>query len=1134
MKLTTFILFACIVSAFAAPTKAQVQKVTIVGNGISTAEVINMIESQTDYLFVYNENEVNMGRTVQMNVQDQPVASVLKELFAGTNLHYAMEGRHIMLMKREEAEKLQQQKRVVTGVVTDQNGETIIGASITLKGQAGGAITDIDGRFNISAPTNSILVVSFVGYLTQEVAVKNQTNVNIVLKEDLKNLDEVVVVGFNTQKKVNLTGSVAQVKMNDVLGERAVTNVQDAIAGRIPGVIASGSKGEPGAVNSLQIRGVSSINGSSPLILVDNMPMSIDELNPDDIESVSVLKDASASAIYGARAAFGVILVTTKKAQREQKPQFSYSAKLTLTNPQSLLQRATPLQTVQAWKDAGVITWSSYSVDDYYKYLTEYEANPGKYPDGRYEDSNGVIYWLAQTDVTKDVMETGFQQKHDFSVNGGSAKSNYRISYGYLNQNGVLVTNKDQYVRHNISAIYNTDINKYMTVELSTMYSRSKKSDADMTSINGNSLLASTQIYTSYFPLDGMEQNGIYKNFESPRHQLEQIIPDIKNTDRLSMNGKVIIKPFTGMTVTGEYNFQAITANEYHTEKPYDLLNPNTLTASSGGPSQTFYKSSKRQYTNNMANLYANYEKKLNNHFISGVLGMNIETHNTESLWASRYDLINENLPALSQATGDKDLSDGFTEYRLLGYYYRLNYSYGDRYLFEASGRYDGSSKFPKNHRYGFFPSFSAGWRVSEEAFMSPVKDVVNNLKIRASWGGIGNQNIDPYTYLPSMDSKKASWLINGEQVLTLSSPNLVRSNFTWERVYTTNLGVDLGLFDNRLNATFDIYQRRTLDMLGPGMDYPAVLGASSPKQNAADMKTNGWELSIDWRDRVGKVTYGVGFNLSDGKSVITKFNNETKELSNYYEGKEIGEIWGYESDRLFTEDDFVDGTLQSTSTGNLMNGTLKDGVPHFRGQSPNVGDMMYKNANEDGIIDNGSYTLDDHGALRKIGNSSRRYVYGIHADVSWKGFSMNVLFQGVGKRDLWLMNAATYPMSTNWYVTMFEHELNYWSETNRNSFYPRIYDHASGNTSYNTVCQTRYLYNGAYLDLKSVTLSYELPRKLVSRIGLTKVLVDVNGENLYSWNHLPEGIHPENSIRGQGGVYPTMRMFTFGAKISF
>ena len=517
-------------------------------------------------------------------------------------------------------------------------------------------------------------------------------------------------------------------------------------------------------------------------------------------------------------------------------------------------------------------------------------------------------------------------------------------------------------------------------------------------------------------------------------------------------------------------------------------------------------------------------------HDISLMGGYNQESSHTESQYSYRTDVVVGSLPSLSLSTGTPITSDAFEEFAIRGLFYRVNYSYAGKYLFEANGRYDGTSRFPKNSRFGFFPSFSAGWRVSEESFMQGMNSYLSNLKLRASWGSIGNQVIlksdntpDNYPYIPDMNVYLSSWLVDGQKITTLGAPAMVSSSFGWEKVYTLDFGFDLDLFDNKLNTTFDWYRRDTKGMLAPGMELPGVVGASAAKQNAADLKTYGWELKINWRDQIGQVGYRVGFNLYDSQSEITKYDNEAGLIGSniYRKGMKLGEIWGYVTDRFYTEDDFN------------ADGTLKPGIPMFKGAGKVYpGDILYKNFDEDTeYIFQGENTVYHPGDQRIIGNNTPRYQYGITAGVTYKGFDLSIFLRGVGKRDYWRTDQMAWP--TGGWGSLFKETLDFWTPENTDAYFPRVYSQDQTNTSFNRKVQTKYLANAAYLKIQNITLSYTLPKSFCQRIYMDNIRVFVSGENLHTWDHLPEGLESDMLSKG-AWEYPFMKKYSLGINVTF
>ncbi|MEN9919616.1 MAG: hypothetical protein RL662_2052, partial [Bacteroidota bacterium] len=619
-------------------------------------------------------------------------------------------------------------QNIVSGHIKDaKTSEPLIGVYVVLKGNTTiGTTSDEKGNFLLDAPKSSTLVVSYMGYQGKEVSVREQKQLLITLSENDTFLDEVVVVGYGSQKKVNLTGAVSSLKMEDVVADRPVASIADALVGNVPGLTLSGNSGEPGAGYDFEVRGTSSINGGKPLILVDNIAMDISSLNPNDIETVTVLKDASAAAIYGARAAFGVILVTTKKSAKEKKATFSYSTKMTISNAQSLPDRASPIETVQAFKNAGFENMThGQNVDKWLGYLNEYNTNNGAYPLG-YAMDGTMRYSLAETDVTRELLGTGFQQIHDLSVSGGSAKTTYRLSAGILEQNGVLKTSKDSYNRFNISSFLSSDITPWLTTEMSVFYSNDKKQDPYTLSVNGRPIWSQITHCPSYYPTGGMDVDGTYYPFVTPLNMLEAVTPDQVKNDKLNILGRVILKPIKDLIITTEYAINKRFASEtIYNKRITNFMDGQTFQLAPSDAKNSAYRSEKNDSQYNVFNGFATYNKEFANHKFTLTGGVNAEYNYYEELWARRDQMINDELPSIGQAVGVLTAGDNFSEYSLFGTFYRLNYSYKDRYLFETSGRYDGSSKFPKNNRFGFFPSFSVGWRVTEEAFMAKTSSVL-------------------------------------------------------------------------------------------------------------------------------------------------------------------------------------------------------------------------------------------------------------------------------------------------------------------------------------------------------------------------------------------------------------------------
>lgn len=1046
------------------------------------------------------------------------------------------------------AYEVNQAKEQCKGVVKDTSGETLIGASVSVKGTNTGTITDINGAFTLSGiEPGQTLIISYIGFQSQEVVWKGNF-LNIMLKEDSGMLDEVVVVGFGSQKKENLTGAVSQVKMDDVLGDRPITSVKDALQGAIPGLNVSGGA-SPGESKTFNIRGTVSINGMDPLVLIDNVEGDIDLLNPEDIESVSVLKDASSSAIYGARAAAGVILITTKKAKKGDKFTLNYNNNFGFQSSINSPEQAPLDEYLRAYQAAGFADQfyaGGASVSKWREYLAAYKANPSAFNtigDGIYIGEDGRPYYLHEKDVYKSFQETSFMQTHNISATGGTERLSYRIGLGYSNVDGPLIYDRDTYKRKNLSSYLSAEITKWFTQEVDLRYTVADRSQPRG---SGDGIYGMNHI--SFYPSGMMPAEltgtGTELPIGTPENQILYNNPQKTDTDNARIFLRSTFKPFKGLEIVGEYTYERRNRQNSYYANNWTYINEQlgVLDAQTSGD-YLYMDEIHNDY--NALNIYGTYKFSLKDeHNFSIMAGFNQERIQYKDMYTQAFDMVAPSAPSLSSATGKILTGNSYTDTALRGAFYRFNYNYKNRYLFEANGRYDGSSKFPKNSRFGFFPSFSVGWNILEENWTQPLKEWIGGLKLRASWGQIGNQNIANYQYYSTMTPTGNSnyWLKDGEYITYISTPGLISSSFTWETVETFDVGVDLSVLNNRLSATFDWYNRTTRDMLMSGVQLPAVVGVSAPMQNAADMRTKGWELSVNWRDRINDWTYNIGFNLYDYKSTILKYaTNESKVIGYYYEGMTLNEIWGYVSDGYYTIDDF-----ESPETW-----ILKDGVASLQGYNPRPGDEKFVNLRDDlneNEINGGLGTVDSPGDRKVIGNSTPRYNFGINLGVGYKGFSLSALLQGTAKRDVTLGGNALFPFgggATAFYPVYYnqtdywepmgdqgglytEADPEYWVAKNPDAKLFRLYGMLS-NSGSNTRTSTKYLQNGAYLRVKNITLAYTFPKALLSKIYVSGLKLFVSAENLATFTSLPKGYDPERLSWG----YPFYRTISFGLNVT-
>lgn len=1135
----------------------QEARVSIQLNSTSLKQVFYEIEKQTGYSFFIRNNDVNINEKVSINVHEKSVKEVLEILFTGKNIHYEVNGKLISVYKPQQIKR-----SVISGIVRDSAKEPIIGASVVALNTTNGVITDLDGRFLLEVEKLPLKVqISYVGYKSQIVTIADAKTIQVTMIEDTETLDEVVVVGYGSQKKVNLTGAVASVKMDDVIANRPLSKATDALQGTVPGLLVTSSGNAPGKSKSFQIRGAYSVgikndNGSygaaiKPLVLIDNVEGELDMINPEDIETVSVLKDAASAAIYGARAAGGVILVTTKRPKGETTFQLNYNNNFAFATAMNLPEQAPLMEYLQAYSDAAgdqFWTMGSPSVSKWMGYLEQYRKDPSSIStvgDGIYKDADGGVYYLNEKDLVKNMLETSFQQTHNLSMTGGTNKLRYRLSAGYISNDGVLITDKDKYERMNVNGFIAADVTKWFTQEATFSYAHSKNLEpkSALGGIYGTRL-------ASFYP-EGYMPEGVADSkanglpFFTPTNQIKWSNPAKTLYDNPRIFLRSILKPFKDFEMAFEYTFDKNSYDySWYTGKV-------AYTTVQGGkdmsPTNDYLEKEKRYTDYNSINLYGTYSFEVGKYNFKVMAGFNQESSYQEGMSASSYGQAVIEVPSLGAGTSTLKASDYYNEYSVRGGFFRVNCNYQDKYLLEVNGRYDGSSKFPKDSRFGFFPSVSVGWNLTQEKFMQNTQDWLGLLKLRASYGMIGNQNIPAYSFIPTMNinNKYNGWLSGGNYVTAITSiPLLVSNNFTWEKVATIDAGLDLSMFNNRFTTTFDWYQRNTNGMLAPGMQLPAVVGADAPYQNTADMRTQGWEVSLSWRDQIGKVGYRIGANLSDSKSKIVKYNSNTSNILtsslsdgstfwNYYEGKDLGEIWGYEFDGFYSVDDFVD-----TSSWKL-----KEGVVSIDGYNPRPGDVKFKNLKDDergkNIISSGDNTLNNPGDRKVIGNTTPRYLYGINLGVSYQGFDLNVFMQGTGKRDAWLANTLTFPMYADFkFIPLYKGLGNYWKPVNAaegnyavanpNAEFPRIYANY-GNQASNYRQSDKYLSDASYFRIKNVSLAYVFPKSWITKFSLSQLKAFVSVENLATFSSLAKGIDPETLIWD----YPAFSTVSFGFNIT-
>lgn len=1009
----------------------------------------------------------------------------------------------------------------------DQNGETVIGASVVVKGTTNGTITGLDGDFSIpNVKKGDVIVVSYVGYMNSEIIWEGKP-LKIALKEDSKTLDEVVVVGYATVKKANLTGAVSAVD-DKVLADRPIVNLGQGLQGTIPNLNITTS-GQPGKGSSFNVRGETSINGGSPLVLVDGVQMDPNLINPQDVASVSVLKDAASASIYGARAAYGVILITTKSGRKNMPTQVSFDASVSFNSPTTRPEYMNSMEYAH-WMNAANNTTSGRDLlsQEEMEHIEAYFYDPvnnlpvfvAKDPSSwQYGNCQAGKYaYCGNTDWMKEMYKKTYPvQKYNVNINGGSDKATYYTSVGYMDQGSLMRYGDEGFRKFNMVNNINYDINNWMHVSMKTSYIRTELDGLAQDAVHGESWIGNdTQPLMPVKHPDGnWSGQGNYTNFAAVLDEMgsrKTTKNDFWNTLALKLT------PLKGLTINMDYTFNYYaehgkvhrkTFNEYGIDGKFLQVFQHSRPS---GVSE-----SQANDTYNAFNLFGDYELTLGKHYFKVMAGYNQETKHTRGFSASRDELISNDLPSMNAATGEKYVGNSDDSWATRSGFFRVNYSFADRYLLEVNGRYDLSSKFPKDDRSVFSPSFSLGWKLSEESwFKQPTNGFFDELKIRASYGSLANQALDNgwYAYLSNYGTGTLGYIMGGKQPQYVLPGGLVSNTVTWEKVTQWDLGLDFVILQNRLKGTFDYYQRKTTDMLGPGRILPNILGMSEPLENAADMVTRGWELALTWNDQLDNgLHYSVGFNLSDTQAEITKYDNPTKSLSSpYYEGQIVGDIWGYESSLFQSADEIASAPDQSKLDGGISK------VP---------GDIRFMDIDGNGVVDYGENTVDKPGDMKIIGNNKARYRYGFNISADWKGFDLGIFFQGVGKRDLMLPYTFKWQYGSMWQVPTAVGN-DYWREDNAGGWLPVARFNGSRALGQN---QTRYLLDASYLRLKSLSFGYTLPVSLTKQWGIQKCRVYFTGENLLTFKHTPEGFDPELDDPYK---YPQQKSLALGLNVVF
>ena len=1089
MRISLFMLFVCIFQLMATNTEAQNAIMKLETNVISIGQLINQIEKQTDYLVVFRNREVDTERTIRIQEKSGKVISYLKDAFEGTDISYEFTNKYILLSKKNHSDAVndnQQLNRKITGTVKDNNGEPVIGANVSVKGTTNGTITDVDGNFSLeNISDNDIIVISYIGYTSQEIQAGKQTRLKILLKEDTQAIDEVVVVGFGTQKKVNLTGSIGTVKTDEVLKSRPVTNVQELLAGSVPGMVVSKGSGAAGSGASINIRGTSTIgNSSGVLVLIDGMPGNIYTLNPNDIESVSVLKDAASAAIYGSRAANGVVLVTTKTAKATERPTVEFSSNIGIQNPQFKLDFVGSEDFMRLYDQAMI----NDGKDAIYGEQGIQDLRAGKYVDNK---------WYKEIYKKNTIINNTH-----LALSGKERSIAYRFSISNDYQDGNLPNNN--YNRLIFKPDMRFQILKNLEAHASLQYTQTNIKNPNGGTTGWQSQAARISPITpirnsdgSYAaggamggnPIAGVNESGYSKE----RHKEMMAIFDVTYSPLKDWNIK-------GNIAT--YSHNTTTKNRVSTYYLYDEEGNIAKTenrVSSLKETNTYNFRTQLQFT-------TDYSFKIaSDHNFKVLAGYSQEYYKSDGFWASRDNMPFDNVDVLNTGSSNKqngsadgDGNEYANDVAVQSWFGRLNYDYQGKYLFEASLRADGSSRFAKNHRWGVFPSFSAGWNLHRESFMIETNNWLSELKIRASWGVLGDaEKVGYYPTAQILSYDPKIYAFNDKLVGGAYNNIAVNQNITWEESKYTNIGLDFGLFDQRIKLSADYFiNMRDNILYRPPV--PSEFGLNAPYSNLLKMKNQGMDIMAGYQDGNGDFHWGIDVNLSYSKNKVLEMGDSERWIENNtvtYLNDRYQLPFGYEAIGLFQSEEEI---ANSPNQGNVLPGNIK-----------------YKDQNGDNIID---------GEDRVVLNRKIPLNFGMNLSFGYKDFDFSLNMYGK-------LNTKKYLQGyEGWAFYLTDNarpmHLDAWSESNPDASYPRL---TLTNTSndYDSRYNSFWLRTADYLKIQNVQVGYTVPQSVLERVNIKYLRVYLSGQNLATITGY-DGFDPE------GGWYPLARTFSFGFNLQF
>ncbi|MFC3198284.1 TonB-dependent receptor [Parapedobacter deserti] len=1120
MKLTCVLI---LVFTLGVKASGLAQQVSLSLKDARLEEVLEEISRQTELRFLYSEKLIERTTPVSISVSNVDVKRALSNALHGQNLTYEIIAGTITIKERKQT------VHVVSGVVTDGE-QPMAGVTVSVVGVAGlTTTTDDRGRYTIRVPENATLLFRFMGYQDQQVALTGLTEINVVLEVAQSHLDEVVVVGYGTQKRINLSGAVDQIG-EQFLDSRPISNVGRGLQGALANLNITPTSGQSTSSPGINVRGYNSISGGSPLIIIDNIPATNEELNrmnPNDIASVTVLKDAASAAIYGSRAAFGVVMITTKSGTTEEVKVAANSFFATNAITRKIEIEEDPFL-VMSYRNSMSTPWYNLYSEDMLEYGRQISNDPSLPRVIQHPENPDAYIYLGSTDWFSEVYKNAQPAyTNNISISQKTDRSSYYLSGEYFRQDGMLKISPDTYDRYNFRIKGDYRLTDWLTVSNNTTYTHGKYDEPTAIVddwLYWHNVNRQPSLDVVYNP------DGTYTS--AGASMVGAVADGGRNIDRIndiqtSFGVKVdLLKDV--WSLNADATFRRTSSRNHRFDFPLSFSTGPGITQMQTFNSYASNSSGETRY--NVFNIYSNFNKTFGDHYFGAMVGFNQEERIYENFSARRDQLISSGLPTIGLATGETPTVGASNyDWSVRGAFARLNYIFKDRYIVESNVRYDGSSRFPKKDRFAFNPSASAAWVVSQEEFFAPLSPLVNNLKIRGSYGSLANQDLrdNYYPYIANM-GRGTGVILNGIRPTVVTSPGLVSSTLTWETVTQSNIGVDLGLLNSEFNASFDLYRRYTKDMLTPGRTLPAVLGTSVPLANAADLVTKGWELTLSYNKNFmvaeRPFNFSARFNLSDSRAFIEKYDNPNNNLGDHYVGKEIGELWGLTTEGFF-------GSVEEISKH--ANQSAVTSYPGTRPIEP--GDLKFADLNGDGFINRGDWTLENPGDYRIIGNTSARYRYGLDLTTAWNGIDLRVFLQGVGKQDYYPGGGDHYfwGIYAQPWANLTKFNLDHWTPENPDAYLPRPKSYVAEQSGVELAApQTKYLQNRAYMRVKNITLGYSLPLFITQRWGLDRLRIFASGENLFEATKLMKYLDPE--IAGNNTSYPFQRTYSFGLNLNF